>query len=75
MSESNQATTITIVANGQPRTVKAGSTIADLLRELTIAPTRVVAQLDGVIVQRSDFAGSTLQEGSQLELVTLVGGG
>jgi sulfur carrier protein len=76
MSETTHpTTTITIIANGQPRSVKAGCTIADLLQELAIAPTRVVAQLDGVIVPRSDFARSTLQEGCQLELVTLVGGG
>jgi thiamine biosynthesis protein ThiS len=76
MSETTHpTTTITIIANGQPRTVKAGSTIADLLQELAIAPARVVAQLDGVIMARSDFERSILQEGSRLELVTLVGGG
>ena len=76
MSETTHPTsTITIIANGQPRTIKEGSTIADLLQELAIAPARVVAQLDGVIVLRSDFAQSILQEGCQLELVTLVGGG
>jgi thiamine biosynthesis protein ThiS len=76
MSETTYpTTTITIIANGQPRTVKAGSTIADLLQELAIAPARVVAQLDGVIMARSDFERSILQEGSRLELVTLVGGG
>jgi thiamine biosynthesis protein ThiS len=75
MSETTHPTTITIIANGQPHTVKMGSTIADLLQELAIVPTRVVAQLDGVIVQRSDFEQSNLQEGCQLELMTLVGGG
>ena len=65
----------TIIANGQPRTVKAGSTVADLLQELNIAPTRVVAQLDGIIVSRSEFDKAVLQEGCKLEIVTLVGGG
>jgi sulfur carrier protein len=67
--------TTTIIANGQPRSVKARSTIADLLQELNIAPTRVVAQLDGVIVSRSDFDKAVLQEGCKLEIVTMVGGG
>ena len=66
---------ITIVANGQSRQIRAGSTIADLLQEIAIVPTRVVAQLDGVIVPRISFDQTVLQEGSQLELVTLVGGG
>ncbi len=65
----------TIIANGQPRSVKAWSTIADLLQELNVAPTRVVAQLDGIIVSRSEFDKAVLQEGCKLEIVTLVGGG
>jgi sulfur carrier protein len=70
----HSGTTI-IIANGQPRSVKAGSTIADLLQELNVAPTRVVAQLDGIIVSRSEFDRAVLQEGCKLEIVTLVGGG
>ncbi|GHO98173.1 thiamine biosynthesis protein ThiS [Reticulibacter mediterranei] len=66
---------INIITNGQPRTVEAGSTVADLLRNLAITPERVVVQLDGVIVARTAFAQADLQEGSQLEIVTLVGGG
>lgn len=68
-------TSITIIANGQPRTVREGSTIADLLSELAIVSARVVAQLDGLIVPRSDFANAVLHEGCKLEIVTLVGGG
>lgn len=71
----NTAASISIIANGQPRTVEAGSTVADLLRDLAIAPARVVVQLDGVIVARTDFALANLHEGCRLEIVTLVGGG
>jgi thiamine biosynthesis protein ThiS len=69
------ATPINIIANGQPRTVEAGSTVADLLWDLAIAPARVVVQLDGAIIARTDFAQAALQEGSRIEIVTLVGGG
>ncbi len=69
------STSITIVANGQPRVVKEGWTIGDLLRDLAIVPARVVAQLDGVIVPRDEFDQAVLREGSRLEIVTLVGGG
>jgi thiamine biosynthesis protein ThiS len=71
----NTTTSISITANGQPRMVEAGSSVADLLRDLAIAPARVVVQLDGVIIARAAFAQAALQEGSQLEIVTLVGGG
>jgi sulfur carrier protein len=67
--------TITIIANGQSREVRAGSTIADFLQELAIAPSRVVAQLDDGIVPRGEFDKAILREGCKLEIVTLVGGG
>ena len=72
---SSADTTITIIANGQPRTVKAGSTLDDLLREVAITPSHVVVQMDGVIIARDAFAQTILREGSKLEIVTLVGGG
>ncbi len=77
MSEvfSQESPDITIIANGQERTVRAGCTIAAFLQELAIAPARVVAQLDGAIISRADFAQSVLHEGSRLEIITLVGGG
>jgi sulfur carrier protein len=67
--------TITIIANGQPRLIKARSTIADLLRELNIKSTRVVAQLNGMVVPRSEFDHAVLQPNCKLEIVTMVGGG
>lgn len=70
-----QPNTITIIANGQPRAVQAGSTLADLLSEIAVTPTHVVIQMDGVIITRSEFAHTILHEGSTLEIVTLVGGG
>jgi thiamine biosynthesis protein ThiS len=71
----SSSSTISILANGQAREVQVGSTVADFLEELSIAPSRVVAQLDGVIVPRSEFDKAVLCEGSHLEIVTLVGGG
>ena len=75
MSTTDNPNMTTIIANGQPREIRANSTIADLLQEIAIVPTRVVAQLDGIIIPRNAFDQTILQEGCQLELVTLVGGG
>lgn len=69
------AGTLTIIANGQPHTVKAGSTVSHFLQDLGIAPARVVVQLDGVIIPRENFVRAALRQGSRLEIVTLVGGG
>ncbi|HEU5375703.1 MAG TPA: sulfur carrier protein ThiS [Ktedonobacteraceae bacterium] len=77
MNESggSQKATITISANGQPRAVRAGSTIADLLREVSVTPSHVVVQMDGAIIPRGEFEQTILHEGNTLEIVTLVGGG
>jgi thiamine biosynthesis protein ThiS len=75
MNETINPDTITIITNGQPRIVKANSTIADLLQQLNIGPTRVVAQLNGTIVSRGEFDKVLLQQGCKLEIVTMVGGG
>ena len=75
MNETRDLETITIIVNGQPRTIKANSTIADFLQQLNIGPKRVVAQLNGAIVSRSDFDKAILQQDCKLEIVTMVGGG
>ena len=75
MDEKNQRDSFTIIVNGQPRTAKVGSTVADLLRELNITPKYVVVQLDGEIVPRTAFDQAALKEGCKVEVITLVGGG
>jgi thiamine biosynthesis protein ThiS len=69
------ADTITITANGQARMVKANSTIADFLEQLNIGSGYVVAQLNGVVIPRSERDKAVLQAGCKLEIVTMVGGG
>jgi sulfur carrier protein len=67
--------TITIMANGQSRIIKASSTITDFLEDLNVKSTHVVVQLDGMIVPRSEFDRIVLQPDCKLEIVTMVGGG
>ncbi len=66
---------ITIVANGQVRTIPAQYTLTDFLSSLQVAPQRVVVQLNGVIIARTDYSATVLEPASELEIVTLVGGG
>jgi thiamine biosynthesis protein ThiS len=75
MSETVDTSTIKVNANGRPCVVQQGSTVTDLLQSFEIPPARVVVQLDGTIVPRTDFAQTVLRDGCQLEIVTLVGGG
>ena len=61
--------------NEEPKEVKDGVTLQNLLDELGFDAATVVVEMDGVIVARDAFAATTVSEGNRLELVRFVGGG
>jgi thiazole synthase len=63
-----------ITLNGEPRRTPA-NTIADLVRELELAPEKVAVELNGAIIPRSTLEAATLGAGDALEIVHFVGGG
>jgi thiamine biosynthesis protein ThiS len=64
------------VVNGEERTVAAGSTIGDLLRELSVSAEAVVVEHNREIVRdRSRLDGMVLATGDSVEIVHFVGGG
>ncbi len=63
-----------ITLNGDPRRT-AAATIADLIRELDLAPEKVAVERNGAIVPRSTLAEAPLADGDTLEIVHFVGGG
>jgi len=63
-----------ITLNGAPHRSSA-ATIADLVRELELAPTKVAVERNGAIVPRSTLEDAQLAEGDKLEIVHFVGGG
>lgn len=66
---------MTIVLNGDPRSVAPGSSVADLLRELDLPAEKVAVERNLAIVPRSTFAQVALADGDALEIVHFVGGG
>ena len=64
----------TITLNGAPHRSTA-ATIAELVRELELAPEKVAVERNGEIVPRSTLAEAPLAEGDRLEIVHFVGGG
>lgn len=64
-----------ISLNGDAREVPAGSTLADLLRELGLAGRPVAVERNLEIVPRSAHGATVLAEGDRIEIVTMVGGG
>jgi len=61
--------------NGEPKDLSDGLTVAALLVELSLEPTRVAVERNKQIVRRTTFAETALADGDELEIVTLVGGG
>ncbi|UCG59626.1 MAG: sulfur carrier protein ThiS [Phycisphaerales bacterium] len=51
------------------------STLTDLLEKLDVDAATVVAEVDGKIVQRRQFASTRLQNGQSIELIRFMGGG
>jgi len=54
---------------------KMPATVADLLRQLGVDSTTVVAELEGQIIERKNFSITPLRAGQNIELVRFVPGG
>ncbi len=50
-------------------------TIDELIKELGLSSAAVVAELDSQIIERQNFASTSLRSGQSIELIRLVGGG
>ncbi|MEQ1830785.1 MAG: sulfur carrier protein ThiS [Pirellula sp.] len=66
---------LTIEFNGQPRQVREGSSIADLLNESKVESRFCAVERNLEIVAKERYLQQLLQEGDKIEVVTLVGGG
>ncbi len=66
---------VEIIVNGERRQVGEGATVLTLLQELSLPETRVAVERNRAIVRKTDFAGTVLGDGDQVEIVTFVGGG
>jgi sulfur carrier protein len=63
--------------NGSEKQFPSGvpRTLAELLEQLNINQATVVAEIDGNIIERNNFAETPLSNGQNIELIRLMGGG
>lgn len=61
--------------NGEPREVEAGTTLSRLLVDLAMQPRYLAVERNLELIPRIRHAECVLEEGDNLEIVTLVGGG
>ena len=66
---------IDVVINGQPRSVKEGTTVGALIDELGLGNRRVAVERNREVVPRARHATTALAAGDHVEIVTFVGGG
>jgi len=66
---------IHIRVNGEDREIAEGSTLADLVEQLSLHPRRIAIERNKQLVRRAQHAKTVLADGDVLEIVTLVGGG
>ncbi len=66
---------ITIKINGKERSLERTMDILCLMETLNVPPKGVVVERNGEILQRDMFQQVILEDGDQLELIRLVGGG
>ncbi len=64
-----------IQLNGEPRTIEASWTIADLLNDLKIENRYCAVERNSRVVPREEHSDCRLEPGDRIEVVTLVGGG
>jgi sulfur carrier protein len=66
---------VTVVVNGEPKTIRDPATVADLLAHLGLDPRMVVVELNREIIRRPRIGDIRLSDGDAIELVHFVGGG
>ena len=64
-----------ITINGQPREVAPGTTVEQLIRQVTDQETGIAAALNGEVVPRRAWPATRLANRDQVEIVTAVQGG
>jgi thiamine biosynthesis protein ThiS len=66
---------LTIRLNGEPYEIAAPLTISGLLATLDIDPRRVAVEHNLLVVKRDRYETTIVDNGDEVEIVNLVGGG
>jgi sulfur carrier protein len=71
----NSLATVPVRVNGQAREVPSGTTLAQVVAELSAAPTGVAAAVNETVVPRGAWAATALAADDRVEILTAVQGG
>jgi sulfur carrier protein len=68
-------TTLPIRVNGDPREIAPGTTLAEVVAELSAAPSGVAAAVNEAVVPRGAWPATALAADDRVEILTAVQGG
>ncbi|MEZ0066763.1 sulfur carrier protein [Streptacidiphilus sp. MAP12-20] len=66
---------VRLTVNGEPRSFPTGTTLAEVVAQLSTAPSGVAAAVNEAVVPRSAWTGTTLADADRVEILTAVQGG
>lgn len=66
---------LSIICNGEPRQIEAGTSVAQLIRACGLEPETVAVEHDGQVLPPAVYETTLPAAGSRLELIRFVGGG
>ena len=75
MSEAPQPAGLSVRVNGEPRTLPAGTSVAELIQLLGLEGRKLAVAIDRHVVPRSQYAMHPLADGNHIEILEAVGGG
>jgi thiamine biosynthesis protein ThiS len=64
-----------VYVNGESRDLPAPISLAELINQLGLPAARIAVELNRVVVRRSDWNTTTVQDEDRIEIVHFVGGG
>jgi thiamine biosynthesis protein ThiS len=64
-----------VTLNGEPRDLRDGVTVAELVSDLGLRPRRIAVEINLDIVARDEYGGRALCDGDVVEIVHFIGGG
>jgi sulfur carrier protein len=66
---------MTVVVNGEPRSIAGARNITELVAELQLMPATLLIEHNGVALHRDEWDSRMLRDGDRIELIRVVAGG
>ena len=64
-----------VYVNGEAKELSGPTSLAELVTQLDLPAPRIAVELNRMVVRRSDWSATMIQDDDRLEIVHFVGGG